>query len=107
MTKAEIWKQIGDAFDTPFEDRTPHQIRLSRNGICWSLVALHLYDDLSWAMYLSMKHKVSKDLDVIAPEEAYFCRTRGAFNVNDIDKDEMLEADAFRAKYCYERLKQC
>ena len=92
MTKPEAWKTIGDAFNTPFEDRTERQVDLTALGICAALYMLNEFD---------MAHSiVVEDPSNFYP---YFYPTRDGdpFCTSDAIN---IEADAFRAKYCYERM---
>ena len=103
MTKPEPWKTIGDAFNTPFEDRTEKQLRLAGYGICDAI------KELNPTAERKMIDGVMLDLD---EGELYFRRIRGlrvhgySDRVFTLDPAELLEADAFRAKYCYERMEE-
>lgn len=36
INKAKIWREIGDAFATPYEERTRWQERITKAGLCWA-----------------------------------------------------------------------
>lgn len=105
MTKPEIWKTIGDAFNTRFEDRTPEQIMLTQDGICFALGGLKMH---SMTTTVESDVNSSKSYPNNDESDAFFAPIRNArdYSFPDATKEEILEADAFRAKYCYERMNE-
>ncbi len=107
--KAGIWKEIGDAFDTKFEDRTEFQKQLTTNGLCRALFLI-LSDLNDFLGATDLYERINND--VINYEDRigiYFHKIRSPMFGDEFlttDPTELLEADAFRAKYCYERMNE-
>ncbi len=102
MTKPEIWKRIGDAYNTKFKDRTEEQKAMTCRGICRALCE---FEPEHRKITYQMEKIIYADERIFGDSRPYFCKVREMNNSTD-DPTELAEADAFRAKYCYEKMNE-
>lgn len=100
MKVQTILKKIGQAFETPFKERTPSQINITSKGICYALYQLAIH--LNRVDRALMRRIIDTDCGFIGKKVFYPTRTNAfIWDLEDSSEKFNNKYDQYRATYCY------